>query len=838
MGVMFDPFNNGGYTKNQIDDILSHKADLDNDGLVPISQLPQVAFSECITVQNQAERFALTPDDVQKGDIIYQNDTQIMYFVIDITNLDNEAGYKPFAAGIAAQAVADKDGNEITETYQRKINSQNKLNADNVDDSNAANKFVTAEDKISWDNKSDFSGNYEDLNNTPDLSDMATKTWVGQQGFLTSVNEVPEVELVNNDMILRATYSNGQGTYDWDSINEVPLSTPSEEGRVLTVDNIGNPRWSETQQEQSNWNENDNTKKSFIKNKPELANVAISGSYNDLNNKPTIPSAQVNSDWNANSGVAEILNKPTLGSAAALDVAASGDASSSQVVKGDDSRLTDFNGSGTNASAGLVPSPGSIQGNTRFLREDGTWNQPQLNAEDISYDNTETPVPSTNVQNAIDNIYDLILPVLTVNITALSSISITDGTTTITGTANVGGKFKTQIPNFGTWTITATLNGDTATEEIIINQIKTYEVEMRYTQIYGVSWGFSGKVLSRTDKSALFTDPIPYVNDGVMTVADCSSPFDNLGPWSGIEVSIDTLGNSLVSIPKFWYKIQKTASALTIQIADGPVQGFHVSPAHRARNAQENDKDVVYIGRYHSSSADASKWKSVSGVIPIASITRAAARTGVHNLGAEYWQLDMSMWITIWMLYIVEFANWDSQAMIGYNCGNNSSKENTGSTDLMPYHTGTMQASKATYGVGVQYRYIEDPWGNVLDWCDGITFNNADIYCFDNFADYSDSYQSTGAKLVGTRPTTENYIKNWGLSSETGYEWFMYPSEVQSAQTEVPDYCGFNASGVVLDVGGYYYQSAGRGLFYLYGYYAASNSYAYIGVRLQRRPSN
>lgn len=42
-----------------------------------------------------------------------------------------------------------------------------------------------------------------------------------------------------------------------------------------------------------------------------LATVATSGSYNDLLNKPTIPAAQVNSDWNANSGVAKILNKPT-----------------------------------------------------------------------------------------------------------------------------------------------------------------------------------------------------------------------------------------------------------------------------------------------------------------------------------------------------------------------------------------------------------------------------------------------------------------------------------------------------------------------------------------------
>ena len=42
-----------------------------------------------------------------------------------------------------------------------------------------------------------------------------------------------------------------------------------------------------------------------------LATVATTGDYNDLLNLPVIPAAQVNSDWNAVSGVAEILNKPT-----------------------------------------------------------------------------------------------------------------------------------------------------------------------------------------------------------------------------------------------------------------------------------------------------------------------------------------------------------------------------------------------------------------------------------------------------------------------------------------------------------------------------------------------
>ena len=47
-----------------------------------------------------------------------------------------------------------------------------------------------------------------------------------------------------------------------------------------------------------------------------LATVATTGNYNDLSNKPSIPAAQVNSDWNANSGVAQILNKPSLATVA------------------------------------------------------------------------------------------------------------------------------------------------------------------------------------------------------------------------------------------------------------------------------------------------------------------------------------------------------------------------------------------------------------------------------------------------------------------------------------------------------------------------------------------
>jgi hypothetical protein len=53
-------------------------------------------------------------------------------------------------------------------------------------------------------------------------------------------------------------------------------------------------------------------------NTADLADVATSGDYNDLINQPSIPAAQVNSDWNATSGLEEILNKPSIPSIAGL----------------------------------------------------------------------------------------------------------------------------------------------------------------------------------------------------------------------------------------------------------------------------------------------------------------------------------------------------------------------------------------------------------------------------------------------------------------------------------------------------------------------------------------
>ena len=473
-------------------------------------------------------------------------------------------------------------------------------------------------------------------------------------------------------------------------------------------------------------------------------------------------------------------------------------------------------------------------------KDDYIKNKPTIPsaASEISYDNTTSHLEAANTQAAIDELATITYP--SINITADNGavITATNGAITLTATMEQS-PLKMLIPSYGKWTFSASLSGKTISKIVNFIVSKIYNVELTFDNVYGVEWGLTGQTLSRTGAAAEFTNPVPYVNNG-MSAEDCGSPFDNLYPWNGVvRETVD--GNEVVKIPKFWYKIEKTNSKLSIQIADAPRAGFNVSPAHRARGSYP-EQDYVYIGRYHSDS----NYKSISGVIPIANITRATARTNQAAIGNGYHQLDFSLWVTIWMLYLVEFANWNTQSMIGYNCGNNSSKQNTGSTDTMPYHTGAMQASKTTYGVGVQYRYIEDPWGNVLDWCDGITFgpdenNNAGegIYCFEDFEDYSDNYSSSNAILVGRRANVSNYIQDFDQSNVSGFDWVLYPGngDTASSQNQVPDYCGFSTAGVVLRVGGYCSQNAYHGLFCLSGGNAASYQNSGIGVRLQKIPS-
>lgn len=347
-----------------------------------------------------------------------------------------------------------------------------------------------------------------------------------------------------------------------------------------------------------------------------------------------------------------------------------------------------------------------------------------------------------------------------------------------------------------------------------------------FVKIYGAEWdGTAATAWSRTDAAASFTDPVPYVSGA----SSYSSPFDTLQPWAGMtKDTSDSNAGTLVRIPKFWYKLTQSGNKIKVQIADAAVDGYSVSPAHMDRGDGNGERDVVYVGRYH---CGATAYKSVSGQKPKASITRSTARTSIKNLGTGISQMDFAMRFTLWLLYIVEFADWNSQAKIGKGCGNNSATENMGYTDSMPYHTGTTQSSRDTYGLGTQYRNIEGLWDNVYDWMDGCYYNSNGMNIILNPANFSDS---SGGTLMG-KPSS-GYPSKFTVSSAGGFPAF-YASEASggSETTYSCDYWYYGASCPCLFVGGNYDQSGDRGLFFV-SYGTASNASAGIGCRLQKLP--
>ena len=344
--------------------------------------------------------------------------------------------------------------------------------------------------------------------------------------------------------------------------------------------------------------------------------------------------------------------------------------------------------------------------------------------------------------------------------------------------------------------------------------------------IYGVEWDWtsSGPTKgTRTDDATLFSDPNPAVNNGTG-----SSPFDNLYPWSEMGIYNRT-GGTMVKEPKYWFKWTRTPSGsgvkLKLQIADGPAEGFYVDPVNMDRDDGLGELDFSYVGRYHCAEGT---YKSETNKAQQVNITRSTARTNIHNLGSNIWQIDFAQMWYIGMLYLVEFADWNGQTAIGYGCSQSGSKQNNGQTDSMQYHTGTTAANRTTYGF-TQYRNIEGWWDNVLDWLDGCYYNTIGLNVIKNPAQFSDSANGV---LVG-KPVS-GYPKDFAIPTQDGLEWALYPSESGgSTTTYVPDSWIYAGGFRHLRHGGYYGQYQGNGPFYID---CSASSAASTGCRLQERP--
>ncbi len=70
-------------------------------GTIDIARLPAGALERLVTVADQTARYALTINDVQLGDTVKEEDSGLLYFVVDTSKLNSADGYEVYTAGAA-----------------------------------------------------------------------------------------------------------------------------------------------------------------------------------------------------------------------------------------------------------------------------------------------------------------------------------------------------------------------------------------------------------------------------------------------------------------------------------------------------------------------------------------------------------------------------------------------------------------------------------------------------------------------------------------------------------------------------------------------------------------
>lgn len=376
------------------------------------------------------------------------------------------------------------------------------------------------------------------------------------------------------------------------------------------------------------------------------------------------------------------------------------------------------------------------------------------------------------------------------------------------------------------------------------------------TSVFGVSWDSSqpSTALTRLTKANdpnklvtvdITTEPVPAVGTG-----SGSSPFDSYMPWMGMEEYCASLVGSapprevsalykkgedgfertnpnkpvFVKIPEFYYKIEKSGNIFRYYIADGPASGFSLHPG-----------SGCYVARYEISNNNVNgtnTFTSYSGNFITTSTTRSGFRNTAKVTASGFQLRDIAAWCAYDLLYLVEYADFNSQAKIGQGIVNDTAAHKTGETDVMVYHTG--RAAGTDGKTAVQYRGIENPWGNVFEWIDGINVNNRVPYICTEPESYADDTTSNYTSSGITLPNS-GWIKGLGFSSV--FPWALLPDTTGggSATTYIPDYINSSAGWSVVDVSGCYTNASIAGLFFFDASQSSGISSQYIGARLQFR---
>lgn len=264
-------------------------------------------------------------------------------------------------------------------------------------------------------------------------------------------------------------------------------------------------------------------------------------------------------------------------------------------------------------------------------------------------------------------------------------------------------------------------------------------------------------------------DAVGLVANAQVGTTAVQNDFDNIYPWSDIisynyDVTAKqvtayygdptfkfdgTNGEVLTKIPEFYWRRYRDSSYEYILISKHKLAGFVKS-------------EEFSVGRY-TMSGDSSRVYSRSGYAPLVSKTITDFRTYARNLGAGFGQMDWHYFI-LQMLYLVEYADYNSQAKIGlgYTNGSHTAPTNSGGCDALGMKSGSVDGTDNT---SIIYRGIEDIFGNLWQFIDGLNIRDNIAYiCY-----YSNKYAvdtfSGSYKALGYTNSTAN-----GYASKLGYD--------------------------------------------------------------------
>ena len=353
----------------------------------------------------------------------------------------------------------------------------------------------------------------------------------------------------------------------------------------------------------------------------------------------------------------------------------------------------------------------------------------------------------------------------------------------------------------------------------------------------GTAWA---RLTPETDPLGIVTETITVEPTGEITGTRAGqSVFDAYAPWQTRMRNFESDGTPgawqdeegftltdkdvMVYFPKCWIKLTVDTNYITKYISTDEYDGFVYAPWSEE-----------YLARYETSNNNQSR----SGKTVQVSQSIVTMRTNARAKGAGWQLYDLPVWHAMQWLFVVEYKDYDCQTLIGNGISNTSAKHQTGETDAMEYHTGRVAGTDGN--TAVQYRYIENPWGNVWEWLDGYNeISRVPYVCWDR-----DNYQSdvtTGYTKIydgwssniygrGIKSTIINEDMPWcdGIPKEKG----------GSDTTYIPDYMDVGYSGNrVASVSGNWSYGTLCGLWCFFAAYCSSDTDSYVGSRLTYKAS-